>query len=440
MPKRTWEIVLDGQSHFVQLNHGTFTSKHEVYLDGQLVAHSRHVMDVGSQHAFAIGQHQCEVHVVSNGFQYRYLLFVDNVPHLAREDSRKERERDKLTQRGIDAYQYWRDLGRLLGLKYAPNPESTDPLRQRLLGEHKGHLVLAQLSAEKERYSAGVGVLMRYRAMDDVPALRREIMTDPVIDRLLGKEKTWRCTIESNVAHCVFPYRPLKVAAEQVASQVSEWIEAISHCTRPAQLDHCESDNCPDRNAPVQIVLVNGFPMLLCAQCVTKIPSWGEELQQAYHVAPGGLAKGFVGGMGVALLGAIVWAAVAVGFNAIAAVISAVVFIGSVKLMDRVGVKRSGWSLVLAAILTVLSAVLGVYLTLAWDAASELPQGVMLSNLSGVLTAAWQALGHTRLLWQAVGFSLLGGIPLWLWMWWEQRRHYSRMFRPEVEVIGAKWF
>jgi hypothetical protein len=56
------------------------------------------------------------------------------------------------------------------------------------------------------------------------------------------------------------------------------------------------------------------------------------------------------------------------------------------------------------------------------------------------LSSAWQALGTTRLLRQAIGFSLMGIIPILLWMWWEQRKHYSRMFRPEVEVVGAKWF
>jgi hypothetical protein len=440
MPKRTWEIVLDGQSHCIQLNHGIWTSKHEVWLDGQMVARSRHVLDVGSQHAFAIGQHHCEVHIVSNGMQYRYLLFINGAPYSAREDSRKQPERDKLIQRGIAAYQYWHDLARLLDLTYSPNPESTDPLRQRLLGEHKGHLILVQPSAEKERYSVGVGVLMRYRTVDDVSAIRSQIMADPVVDRLLGKEKTWRCTIESNFTHCVFPYRPLKVGAEQIASQISEWFEVIDRYARSEQPDRCEGDNCPDRNAPVQVVLINGFPVLLCVHCTAKIPGWGEELQQAYQAAPGGLSKGLVGGMGVALPGALAWAVVAVAFNMLAAIISAVVFFGIVKLMDRIGVKRSGWSLMSAALLTVLSAVLGAHLTLAWDVASELPQGLVLSSLPGIMSSAWQALGATRLLRQAIGFSLMGTIPILLWMWWEQRNHYSRMFCPEVEVVGVKWF
>ncbi|CAG0935894.1 hypothetical protein TFLX_04745 [Thermoflexales bacterium] len=438
MPKRTWEVVLDEHSHLIQLNHGLWTSKHEIWLDGQMVARSRHFIDVGSQHTFEIGQHYCEVHVASNGFQYRYLLFVDGTPYLAREDSCKKCERDKLIRTGIAAYQYWRELARLLGLKYLPNPESSDPFRQRLLGEYKKYVTLVQPSTEKERTSVGVGVLVRYLPVDNVATLRNQIMTDPAVDQLLGKEKTWRCTIENNVALCVFPYRPLKIAAAQVASQVLEWIEALSRSTGPVGLDHCEGDNCPDRNAPIQVVLINGFPTLLCAHCTTKIPGWGGELQRAYQDAPDGLVNGFVSGMGIAILSALAWAAIAVFFNAIAALLSYVVFIGTVKLMDRMGVKRTGRSLLLASLLTLFGAALGAYLALAWEVASELPQRLMLSNLPEIMSAAWQALSATSLLRQAIGFSLMGIIPILIWMWWEQRKHYSRMFRPDVEVVGAK--
>jgi hypothetical protein len=270
--------------------------------------------------------------------------------------------------------------------------------------------------------------------------LKSQIMADPVVDRILGKEKTWRCTIDDNFAHCVFPYRPLKVGAEQIFNQISEWIEVINRYNRPEQLVRCEGDDCPDREAPIQVVLVNGYPLLLCSQCVTKIPGWGEDLQQAYQTAPTNLSKGLLAGLGAALFGAIIWAAVAVGFSAIAAVISAVVFIGIVKLMDRIGVKRSRSSLMSAAMLTVLSAVLGTYLALAWDAVNELSQGLSINSLSIIMTTAWQNLWATRLLGRSIVVCLLTVVPFLLWTWWEQRKHYAQIFRPVVEVIGTKWF
>lgn len=37
MPKRTWEVVLDGHSHLIQLNHGIWTSSHDVWLNDCLL-------------------------------------------------------------------------------------------------------------------------------------------------------------------------------------------------------------------------------------------------------------------------------------------------------------------------------------------------------------------------------------------------------------------
>ncbi len=82
MTKRTWTLDLEDGTHTVHLNHGYFSGKRTITVDGRPVVQSASVkdaaFDTGSRQAFTIAGHPCEVRIETpNGLTYRYDLVVD---------------------------------------------------------------------------------------------------------------------------------------------------------------------------------------------------------------------------------------------------------------------------------------------------------------------------------------------------------------------------
>lgn len=82
MTTRTWKVELEDGAHTVQLEHGYFSGKRTISVDGQPVVQtakaSHAAFDVGSQQAFTVAGHPCEVRIETpNGLTYRYDLIVD---------------------------------------------------------------------------------------------------------------------------------------------------------------------------------------------------------------------------------------------------------------------------------------------------------------------------------------------------------------------------
>jgi len=91
MTTRAWLFELDGQPHSVVIEHGAFSGKRNLWVDGQLRHYSetfRHlVFDTGSRHAFTIGPHAglLTIGLWALGFLgFRYTLTIDGQPIAAR--------------------------------------------------------------------------------------------------------------------------------------------------------------------------------------------------------------------------------------------------------------------------------------------------------------------------------------------------------------------
>lgn len=167
----------------------------------------------------------------------------------------------------------------------------------------------------------------------------------------------------------------------------------------------------------------------------------GKEARQAYRDAPSGLLKGALAGLGVALLGSIVWAAIALLFEIVAAVIGVIVFVGIVKTMDKVGTKRTFKSILVAAGLAVFGTFIGSYLAVLWLVLRDTSSSVSLDTVSWLLRTAWEVLSaDPSLLSTSIVICLLGVVPYLYVLWREQENYLARMFAPAVEVVGDKWF
>jgi len=74
---KTWIVTLDGEKHVVELEHGYWSGKRVIKLDGQKVDESRKWFDTGTEHRFKINEHQCILRILYRTLHYDYELYVD---------------------------------------------------------------------------------------------------------------------------------------------------------------------------------------------------------------------------------------------------------------------------------------------------------------------------------------------------------------------------
>ena len=81
MPKVTWDITLDNQTHTVEFRHNSLTYKRAILVDGKqidLPKDQRRIQwDTGTKHEFDIGGHQGLIATRSSGFDFKPELYID---------------------------------------------------------------------------------------------------------------------------------------------------------------------------------------------------------------------------------------------------------------------------------------------------------------------------------------------------------------------------
>ena len=82
MTKKTWQFELDDGKHTVELDHGVFSGKRNIRVDGQTILDSSEpqhlVFDTGGIHEFNINSHPCAVIIRTNGVTFSYDLAADS--------------------------------------------------------------------------------------------------------------------------------------------------------------------------------------------------------------------------------------------------------------------------------------------------------------------------------------------------------------------------
>lgn len=81
MAKRTWMLMLDDERHIIELEHGYFSGKRSIRIDGKQLQlpsfESQQLVDTGSRHAFRLSGHNCMLVILTNGLTFNYDLEVD---------------------------------------------------------------------------------------------------------------------------------------------------------------------------------------------------------------------------------------------------------------------------------------------------------------------------------------------------------------------------
>jgi hypothetical protein len=81
MTKKTWQFELEDGKHQVELEHGFFSGKRNIQLDGKAIFESSEfqnlVFDTGGVHEFNVNSHPCAVIIRTNGLTFYYDFAVD---------------------------------------------------------------------------------------------------------------------------------------------------------------------------------------------------------------------------------------------------------------------------------------------------------------------------------------------------------------------------
>lgn len=77
MGQRSWTFATEGGQHTVQVEHGYWSGKRTITLDGNAVHKSTKFWDTGSEHRFDAGGKPCVLKIRNSPFHYDYELFVD---------------------------------------------------------------------------------------------------------------------------------------------------------------------------------------------------------------------------------------------------------------------------------------------------------------------------------------------------------------------------
>jgi hypothetical protein len=77
MANKVWAVKLEDGRHTVELEHGYFSGKRIIRVDGEQLESTTSIIDFGGEHSFQIGNHTGIVHIRTNGLTYNYDLSID---------------------------------------------------------------------------------------------------------------------------------------------------------------------------------------------------------------------------------------------------------------------------------------------------------------------------------------------------------------------------
>lgn len=239
MAKRIWEINLEGKTHVVQIKHGYWSGKREIMVDGKLVVKGRGINASGVSHIFNIDEYNCELHIATNGFVYRYILFVDGTPYIAQNDSPK----DTIIQAAIKDGVYWRTISKFTGLRYIPVPQARGIWRHRLVGSINGYMLGIRLGQLDQRPILAASVVVRFASVLNPDELKLQLSHDSALSSLTTPSENRFSVTESQI-WIGLPYEPQKETAELFAKRLKDLVNTLSKFVSPLRNDVCDSHTC----------------------------------------------------------------------------------------------------------------------------------------------------------------------------------------------------
>jgi hypothetical protein len=332
----------------------------------------------------------------------------------------------------------WKDWASAWSLNH--RPQKNKLYRDECItGQHDGLLLQVQWCGEN---GSMLSVLIRFSAGQDLERVRAALVADASLDTLPGKGSARNKTkieavktvyvgavpefVLTDGALC---WRRSFVWKSPKPEEVRGWVERLLGALQRAGLRHdplCE--DCRQRSVD-NYVLVDGIPVRLCTSCQQARSSAGDMAERSYEMKEANYARGLLFAAGGVVAGALVWAALAVATQRMFALIG--IGIGAlVAFAYKVGAGKVDVSgRAIAAVLSVVSVILGDVVFVAWMIARERPD--IGFNLAIGLAASIGM--HTENPRDAI-FALLCGVG---GAWMAVSALQKPQFVPKIEQAGS---
>ena len=77
MAKKVWTFKLEDGNHVVELEHGYWSGKRDIIVDGVPLESSSKIWDTGSVHHFKVSGVPCVLRIKGGVISFKYDLYVD---------------------------------------------------------------------------------------------------------------------------------------------------------------------------------------------------------------------------------------------------------------------------------------------------------------------------------------------------------------------------
>lgn len=152
--------------------------------------------------------------------------------------------------------------------------------------------------------------------------------------------------------HMAFGQKGWVEKAEKIILEITEFLKSIGAK---------DSTYCPACGEKIDFpteVVANGLPVTLCSKCAAKIQVVQQKQEEEYQAAPGNYGKGLLGAAIGALIGGIVWVAVAALLNIVSAFIAVLIsYLASIGYDKMKGKQNKVKTLIIIAVSIVVVAI-----------------------------------------------------------------------------------
>ncbi len=254
MAVRDWQVRIGAHEHHVRMDHGYWSGRLRVSIDGvEVASRPRNLLDFGSETQLTVGDTKLRLAIAVAGLRYVYTLFAGEVPI----PSVQEPVPSKLFQQLAQSRAEVDALATRLGLRNA----SERPGSPFLLGFVNGRPLVLFRHLEFRTDSAAVHWIGVSR---DVAHAQHGIL-----ERLKNRRNKSNAADEpSNMVVRQFLADGLgKINVDDLTQKVEAWL--LTATALPTQLPmRCEGGYCEkNKRNPATWRCVNDIPILLCEEC-----------------------------------------------------------------------------------------------------------------------------------------------------------------------------
>ncbi len=289
MTKHTWKITAGGLPHTVELEHGIYSGKRILWVDGREIDRiSSKWFDTGSTHFFDVSGMACELWITSNGIAFDYALLAGGQQVLSDRQQQKNYRPGAKVRQLLSKNDFYNDLARLTGLRRFTAYQDARNAHPYLAGEMRGYLVTMDTVFKAQPLEELLRVTVRCEQGTDDEAAYGQMEASPAFQNWLGvKRKQQPVHGQWQGGYVVLLSISKIPPAEATAQRIFELVNIISTYRAPRREYGCEMRECKGfPGDPVRLAFVQIDQVLMCDACRRSLPGRYEQAEQDFKAQP----------------------------------------------------------------------------------------------------------------------------------------------------------